>query len=113
MSKREEKLYLTDVFESITAIESYTSALSAEEFVTDRKTYNATIREFQIIGEAVSKLSDFTIEKYPGIEWRDIKDFRNLLVHEYFGVDLEMVWNIIVDDLPKLKSAVNELLGFK
>lgn len=111
MSKRRENLYLTDILESICAIESYTQNFTADEFARDRKTYNATIREFEIIGEAVKQLSDQSIEKYPYVEWRDIIDFRNLLIHEYFGVDLEMVWNIIADDLPGLKSAIEELLN--
>lgn len=104
-------MYLTDILESISAIESYIENFTAEEFIRDRKTYNATIREFEIIGEAVNHLSSQSIEKYPNVEWRDIIDFRNLLIHEYFGVDLEMVWNIIVDDLPGLRSAVEELLN--
>jgi uncharacterized protein with HEPN domain len=67
---------------------------------------SAVIREFEIIGEAVSKLPDDLKQKRPDIEWQDIKDFRNLLTHEYFGVDLEMVWRIIKDDLPSLLDAI-------
>ena len=111
MSKRNERLYLTDILESISAIESYTKDLTADDFFRDRRTYSATIREFEIIGEAAKLLSNQSIEKYPHIEWRDIKDFRNLLIPEYFGVDLEMVWNVIVDDLPGLKLAVEDLLN--
>ncbi|MGB9499514.1 MAG: DUF86 domain-containing protein [Dissulfuribacterales bacterium] len=110
MSKRNERLYLTDILDLIIGIEAYIQNMTVDEFANDRKTYNATIREFEIIGEAVKQLSDQSIEKYPHIQWRDIIDFRNLLIHEYFGVDLDMVWNIIIDDLPGLKSAVEELL---
>ena len=111
MSKRNERLYFTDILESICAIEAYTKNLTVEEFARDRKTHNATIREFEIIGEAVRHLSDQTIKKYPDVEWRDIIDFRNLFIHEYFGVDLEMVWNIIIDDLSSLKLAAEEFLN--
>ena len=61
--------------------------------------YSAVIREFEIIGEAVSKLPEHIKTGNPDIHWQDIKDFRNILVHEYFGVDLEIVWNVVKDDL--------------
>lgn len=111
MSKRNERLYLTDILDSIIGIEVYINNMTADEFANDRKTYNATIREFEIIGEAVKHLSPQATIKYPHVEWQDIIDFRNLLIHEYFGVDLEMVWNIIMDDLPGLKAAVEKLLN--
>jgi len=81
MSKRNEHLYLTDIQNSIIGIESYIQNMTADEFANDRKTYNATVREFEIIGEAAKHLSDQTINKYPQVEWRDIIDFRNLLIH--------------------------------
>ena len=68
------------------------------------------IREFEIIGEETGKLSDSLKQRYPNIEWQDIKDFRNLLIHEYFGVDLEIVWKIISDDLPDLLNVVREIM---
>ena len=68
------------------------------------------IREFEIIGEAVGKIPASIKQDYKHIEWQNIKDFRNLLIHEYFGVDLEIVWNIIQEDLPALFKTVNELL---
>jgi len=84
--------------------------LPFEEFCNDRKTYSAVIRDFEIIGEAVGKLTDELRREYPDVEWQDIKDFRNLLIHEYFGVDLEIVWKIIQDDLPVLMDAVRGIL---
>jgi uncharacterized protein with HEPN domain len=68
--------------------------------------YSAVIREFEIIGEAVGKLGSELKQAYPDVPWQDFKDFRNLLVHEYFGVDLEIVWNTIHNDLPMLTEAV-------
>lgn len=67
------------------------------------------IREFEIIGEAVGKLPDEIKQKRADVEWQDIKDFRNLLTHEYFGVDLEIIWQVIQDDLPLLLDAAAEL----
>lgn len=93
------------------AILEFVKGLPFEEFCNERKTYSAVIREFEIIGEAVGKLIDELKRKHPHIEWQDIRDFRNLLIHEYFGVDPEIVWNIIQDDLPILMDAVREILG--
>jgi len=84
--------------------------MSFETFRNDRKTYSAVIREFEIIGEAVDKLPDDVKQKYRDVEWQDIKDFRNLLTHEYFGVDLEILWKVIQDDLPGLMKIVNEIM---
>ncbi len=110
MLDRDEKLYLNDIIESIIAIELYTHGMKQEQFVNDRKTYSATIREIQIICEAVKHLRKKTIENYPDIIWRDISDLRNILIHEYFGIDFDILWNVIVDDLPLLKKAVKTLL---
>ena len=109
MSDRKDILYLTDIIDSINAISSYTDNLTLESFVLDRKSFQATIREFEVIGEAINHLDPDITAKHPDIKWRDIVDFRNLLIHEYFGVDAELVWNVIMDDLPTLKSVVVNL----
>ncbi len=111
MSERDPRLYCEDILESGSAILDFIGGLSFEVFCDDRKTYSAVIREFEIIGEAVGKLPESLTEKRPDVEWQDIKDFRNLLSHEYFGVDLEIVWKIIEDDLPALIDAVREIVG--
>lgn len=111
MSERDPRLYCDDILESGSAILDFVEGLSFEDFCDDRKTYSAVIREFEIIGEAVSKLPESSRERRPDVEWQDIKDFRNLLSHEYFGVDLEIVWNIIEDDLSPLMDAVKEIVG--
>jgi uncharacterized protein with HEPN domain len=110
MSERDPRLYLSDILDSGGAIQEFVKGLSFEEFCNDRKTYSAVIREFEVIGEAVGKLFDELRQKHPNIEWQDIKDFRNLLVHEYFGIDPEIVWKIIQDDLPILMDAAREIL---
>ena len=110
MSERDSRLYLSDILDSGTAIQEFVKGLSFEQFCNDRKTFSAVIREFEIIGEAVGKLSDALKRKRPDVEWQDIKDFRNLLTHEYLVVDLESVWKIVQDDLPALMDAVGEIL---
>jgi uncharacterized protein with HEPN domain len=110
MSERDRRLYLSDILDSGSAILEFVKGLSFEEFCNDRKTYSAVIREFEIVGEAVGKLIDELRRNHPHVEWQDIRDFRNLLIHEYFGVDPEIVWNIVRDDLPVLMDAVREIL---
>ena len=110
MSERPQLLYCQDILDSGSAIQSYVKGLTREAFVKDRMRYSAAIREFEIVGEAVGKLSAALKDEYPDIPWQDIKDFRNLLAHEYFGVDLEIVWNTIHNDLPMLMDAVQEMV---
>jgi len=106
MSERDLRLYCEDILDSGNAILDFVEGLSFEDFSDDRKTYSAVIREFEIIGEAVGRLPESFRERYPQVEWQDIKDFRNLLSHEYFGIDLEIVWKIIEDDLPSLIDTI-------
>ncbi|ACD96744.1 HepT-like ribonuclease domain-containing protein [Trichlorobacter lovleyi] len=110
MSERPQLLYCQDILESGAAIQSYVKGITCDGFVQDRMRYSAVIREFEIIGEAVGKLSEELKRQYPEIPWQDVKDFRNLLAHEYFGVDLEIVWNTIRDDLPMLMDAVRKII---
>ncbi len=110
MSKRDPGLLLEDITAAIEKIERYVAGIAFDRFTADDKTIDAVVRNLEIIGEAVGKLSDELKIKYPNVEWQDIKDFRNLLTHEYFGVDLEIVWKIVQDDLPALMDAVREIL---
>jgi uncharacterized protein with HEPN domain len=109
MSSRSVDLYLDDLIEAGKAILSYVDNISFEEFKTDRMRQSAVIREFEIIGEAVGKLPDELKMSSPDVAWQDIKDFRNLLAHEYFGVDLEIVWQVVQADLPALIRQVEAL----
>lgn len=104
-----DHLYLEDIFASIKAIENYIKDIDYLEFLEDRKTHSAAIRELEIIGEAVSNLSDRIKNSTPEVHWRDIKDLRNMLIHEYFGVDLEIIWDIVKNDIPILHSAIRNI----
>jgi len=109
MSKRSDRLYCRDILEAGVAIGSYVEGIDLDAFVRDRMRHSAVIREFEIIGEAVGKLAAELKLAYPAVPWQDIKDFRNLLAHEYFGIDLEIVWNTIHNDLPMLMEAVRNI----
>jgi uncharacterized protein with HEPN domain len=106
MSKRDTLLYITDILESIDAINSYLQNMDYESFFKDRKTYSATIREFIIIGEAIGKIIDILEEKYPAYPWRILKDFRNFIIHEYFGVNPQIVYDAATQELDELKNII-------
>ena len=108
MSKRHPSLYIEDILESINAIEDFVTDYDYESFFTDRKTYSATLREFIVIGEAISSLPDDLKDQFPDISWRLIKDFRNFIVHEYFGIDSSIVWDAVKLELPELKRRILE-----
>jgi uncharacterized protein with HEPN domain len=110
MRERPVVLYLQDIADAGHAIRSYVSGLSFDDFIRDRMRQSAVIREFEVIGEAVGRLPDNLKALHPDIPWREIKDFRNLLIHGYFGVDLWIVWNTIEQELPALLAAVDERL---
>ena len=111
MSERSMLLYLHDILDAGTAIQTYLEGCAFDIFVQDRMRQSAVIREFEIIGEAVGKLPGGMKELCPDVPWQDIKDFRNLLAHEYFGVDLEIVWNTVINDLPILLVSVRRLMS--
>jgi uncharacterized protein with HEPN domain len=110
MSDRSILLYLTDIQDSGQAIQSYVERLEFDAFRVDGMRYAAVIREFEVIGEAVAKLPESLKAQYPDVPWREIKDVRNILIHEYFGVDLRIVWNAIQQDLPLLLAATGNML---
>ncbi|MDD5371914.1 MAG: DUF86 domain-containing protein [Sulfurimonas sp.] len=109
MSKRDINLYLEDIIDSSKAIKEFVGEMSFEEFINDRKTYSATIREYIIIGEAVSNLIEELEEKIPQYPWRMVKDFRNFIVHEYFGVDPEIVWDLTMQELDEMVNNIKKI----
>ena len=102
MSRREPLLLLDDMLESAQKIASYTSGMSFEQFIENDLVVDAVIRNFEIIGEAASRMPESFKENHPHIPWARLKGFRNRLVHEYFGIDFGIVWDIIEFELPDL-----------
>ena len=105
----DDRLYLTHIAERIARIEKY-AAPGREHFMSDNRTQDAVIRNFEIIGEAAKRISTGTLDKVPEIPWRRVSGFRDVLIHDYSGVDYEEVWNIIENELYNLKEAVSYLL---
>ena len=110
MSDRNQKLYLADIVESIAAIESFVAGMDLKTFAGDRKTFSATVRELEIIGEAVRNISDDLKARYPDILWQEIRAFRNMITHEYFGIDVKIVWDVVQHELGTLKQQVKKIL---
>ena len=106
---RDQKLYIYDIIKAIDLIESFVENMNYEEFIEDPKTQSAVIRQFEIIGEAVKKLDKNLTAKYPEIEWQAVAGMRDLLIHHYFGVDLDIVWESLREDLPTFKRIIISL----
>ena len=104
-----DRLYLLHIRDAIASIERFVEA-GESAFFDDEKTQWAVIRGLEIIGEASKNLSDGCRVLCPEIPWLQVTGLRNKLIHEYFGVNLEIVWNILKEDLPALKEAVESLL---
>ena len=95
---------------TIERIESYTAGMSFDAFCSDQRTIDAVIRNFEVMGEAARHVDEQVAQRSPGVPWPDVRDMRNILIHEYFGVDLATVWKTIVDDLPPLKRDLRALI---
>lgn len=109
MSKRADNLLVDDIATAIQKILEYTSGLSFDEFVNDVKTFDAVIRNFEIIGEAANRLPDEFKEQHDTIDWHRIRGFRNRIVHHYFGIDYKIVWTIREAYLPELIISLESL----
>jgi len=106
MSERSQELFLSDILESIDAIQLYVISCDFDFFCGDRKTFSATIRELEIIGEAINNIADDIKIQYPEVLWQEIRSFRNKITHEYFGVDARIVWDIVQNELEPLKGQI-------
>ena len=107
---RDIKLYLLDILESINRIQSYTDGVTEVEFEKNTEKVDAVVRNFEIMGEAVKAIPSEITSQYPQIQWQDIVGMRNVLVHDYFGVDVHIVWRTAQERLPSLQSAINSIL---
>jgi uncharacterized protein with HEPN domain len=105
---KDQRVYLLHAIDAIDAILSYTVE-GREGFFSDGKTQDAVIRNIEIIGQAVKGLSDATRELEPAVPWRQIAGMRDKLIHEYFGVDLTLVWDVVESQLPVLRPQLEKL----
>mgnify|MGYP000539451238 CR=1 FL=1 len=108
--KRTYKDYVLDILSSIQEIRDFVGEMGFEDFVNDKKTVNAVIRSLEVMGEAAKKISPEIKEKHAEIPWKYIAGMRDKLVHEYHGVDLEIVWEVVTKEIPPLKPKFEKVL---
>jgi len=104
MTKRSHKLYIKDIFDAIDKIEGYTKDLSFEKFSENELVIDAVIRNFEIIGEASKHMPNSIRSEHKDVPWKEMSGMRDKVIHEYFGVDLDIVWKTVKERLPDLKK---------
>jgi len=103
--------YLADILDSIHKIDNFTHGMDFIEFKKDEKTIYAVVRALEVIGEASKRIPPNIRKKHPEVPWKLMDGMRDKLIHEYFGVDLSIIWKTIKDDLPALKTAFEKLVS--
>ena len=107
---RDPKLYLNDIIEAMSAIEQFVEGVDFEDFKNDDMRSSAVIRKFELIGEAAKRVPDSIKQEYPDIPWKDMAGMRDRLIHFYFGIKYELVWNTIRDVIPQVKALITKIL---
>jgi len=110
MRKRVYWDYVKDISDSIKDAEEFVKDYTFEDFKNDKKTIYAVIRAIEVIGEAAKKIPGSIRSKYPDIPWKDMAGMRDKLIHEYFGVDVEVLWKTVQQDLPTLKVLISDVM---
>ena len=107
---RDFRVYLEDILGAISKIQRYTNGLSKQAFAADEKTLDAVVRNLEVIGEAVKQLPPELRVLEPSVEWQKIAGLRDILIHQYFGIDVDILWDVIRNKLPVLEASVTVLL---
>jgi uncharacterized protein with HEPN domain len=102
--------YLRDILDAVEKIEEFTLGMEYAEFALDNKTIYAVVRALEIIGEATKQIPEPLRRKYATVPWREMARMRDKLIHQYFGVDLQVVWKTVRNDLTPLKSVIIEMI---
>jgi uncharacterized protein with HEPN domain len=106
MSPRDWDLRIDDIIDALQVIASYVDGITYDQWTNDRKTIDAVLRKIEIIGEAAIHIPEDIQSRYPDIPWAQMRGIMNLLIHEYFGVDTDIIWQTITDDLPDLLKKI-------
>ena len=111
MNKRDYRDYLQDILVSINDIESFIENMELDYFKRDKKTIYAVIRCIEVLGEAAGKIPKSIRDRYPNVPWKAMVGMRNRMVHEYFGVGINILWQTVQEDIPALKRLFNDVVG--
>ena len=106
-----DKVRLQHILQAISFIDEFVKGIELKSFISDHLVQSAVVRQFEIIGEATNNISESLKTKYPEVQWKEIKGFRNFLIHEYFRVDAIELWQTIGEDLPIIKDQLEDILG--
>jgi uncharacterized protein with HEPN domain len=107
--KRDYTLFIDDILEAIEKVERYAADSTFEDFSCNEMAVDAVIRNFEVIGEAARNMPEEIKKKYPYVEWKEMIGFRNVLIHEYFGIEIESVWDTVRKNIPELKKHILEM----
>ena len=111
MSDRDWRLFLKDIRECSVRVLEYAGAMNREDFFEDRKTLDAVMRNLAIIGEAAKKIPADVRRKYPDIPWKKMAGLRDIVVHDYFGIDEDIIWDVVSVKIPELKQSMDAING--
>lgn len=109
--QRDSRAHLEDMRDAIEKVERYTEGVTWESFIANQEKIDAVVRNLEIVGEASKQVPPEVREQYPAIEWQKIAGLRDILIHRYFGVDLEIVWDVVKNKLPGLKARIDAMIG--
>jgi uncharacterized protein with HEPN domain len=107
---RDYKVYLDDILQAITRIQEYTAGLSPTAFAGDAKTFDAVVRNLELIGEAAKAVPEVIRSEHPEVDWKRISGLRDILIHQYFGVHAQIIWDIIKNKLPALEERIRAMV---
>jgi uncharacterized protein with HEPN domain len=110
MNKRDYTDYVEDIITAIADIEQFVKGMEFEEFSKDKKTVFAVVRAIEIIGEAARQIPESLKDKHTEVPWKEMAGIRNKIAHEYFGVDVEVIWNTVKENIPQLKPLISDML---
>jgi len=108
---RDESVYVADMLEACERVREYTSGFDHASFRSDRKTVDAVVRNLEVLGEAAKRVSPAVRDQAPSIPWREIAGMRDVLIHDYFGIDLDIVCDVVFAKVPGLESALRDLMS--
>jgi len=107
--KKNGKIFLTHILDSINLVEEYLKGKSKLDFLNSKQLQDSVIRRIEIIGEAIKNIPNDIKKNYSQIPWKEITGMRDILIHQYFGVDLDLTWQVIEKDLPRLKRQISDI----